>query len=223
MNRMLRRYDAYLFDLDGTLVDTAPDLGRALNISLLEAGFPGVTVDQARQWIGFGARYSITQAVQYHRLRLTEPETDALFERFLSYYEAHVADSSTPYESVIDTLDALHDAGAKLAVVTNKPERFTLPLLAALSLDGYFESVISGDTAPQPKPAADPVLLCLKELNVTAEQALMIGDSSADVGAAKAAKVDVACFRSGYNHGIDVQSLEPDFVFDHMREILSAS
>ena len=108
-------------------------------------------------------------------------------------------------------------------MVTNKPERFTLPLLAALSLDGYFESVISGDTAPQPKPAADPVLLCLKELNVTAEQALMIGDSSADVGAAKAAKVDVACFRSGYNHGIDVQSLEPDFVFDHMREILSAS
>ena len=156
MSSMLRRYDAYLFDLDGTLVDTAPDLGRALNISLLEAGFPGVTVDQARQWIGFGARYSITQAVQYHRLRLTEPETDALFERFLSYYEAHVADSSTPYESVIDTLDALHDAGAKLAVVTNKPERFTLPLLAALSLDGYFESVISGDTAPTTQARCRP-------------------------------------------------------------------
>ncbi|HBX00766.1 MAG TPA: phosphoglycolate phosphatase, partial [Gammaproteobacteria bacterium] len=220
---MLRHYDAYLFDLDGTLVDTAPDLGQALNASLRDAGFPGVTTDQARQWIGFGARYSLTQAIEHHQLALTESATDQLLEGFLNFYAAHVADASTPYDSVIDTLDVLHDAGAKLAVVTNKPARFTVPLLSALSLDGYFESVISGDTATQPKPAADPILLCLDELNVGIDQALMVGDSLADVGAAKAAGVDVACFRHGYNHGMDVRAMEPNFVFDRLCEILPIS
>ena len=148
---MLRHYDAYLFDLDGTLVDTAPDLGQALSASLRDAGFPGVTTDQARQWIGFGARHSLTQAIEHHQLALTESATEGLLEGFLNFYAAHVADASTPYDSVIDTLDVLYDAGAKLAVVTNKPSRFTAPLLSALSLDGYFESVISGDTATQPK------------------------------------------------------------------------
>ena len=220
---MLRHYDAYLFDLDGTLVDTAPDLGQALNASLRDAGFPGVTTDQARQWIGFGARHSLTQAIEHHQLALTESATDRLLEGFLNFYAAHVADESTPYDSVIDTLDVLHDAGAKLAVVTNKPARFTEPLLSALSLDRYLDSVISGDTATQPKPAADPILLCLDELNVGIDQALMVGDSPADVGAAKAAGVDVACFLHGYNHGMDVRAMEPNFVFDQLREILPLS
>ena len=217
---MPRPYDAYLFDLDGTLVDTAPDLGRALDVCLREAGFPGVSEQQARHWIGYGARYSLTQALDHHELCLQRGQVDALLDRFLEYYLEHVADSSTPYESVIDTLDALHDANVKLAVVTNKPKRFVLPLLTSLSLDGYFDAVVCGDTAAKPKPAADPILWCLKELAITAKHALMVGDSSADVGAAKAAGVDVACFSKGYNHGIDVYSLEPSFVFDQMRQIL---
>ena len=220
---MKTHYQAYLFDLDGTLVDTAPDLGEALNVSLRETGVPGVTADQARQWIGRGARYSLIQALEYFELVLEQTAVDALLEKFLNYYAEHIADLSTPYDGVVYTLGALHDAGTKLAVVTNKPTRFTVPLLSALALDGYFSSVVCGDTAAQPKPAADPILLCLSELTVPADQALMVGDSSVDVEAAKAAGVDVACFSGGYNHGIDVYSLKPNLVFDDMREILSAS
>ena len=220
---MKTHYQAYLFDLDGTLVDTAPDLGEALNVSLREAGVPGVTADQARQWIGRGARYSLIQALEYFELVLEQTAVDALLEKFLNYYAEHIADLSTPYDGVVDTLGALQDAGTKLAVVTNKPTRFTVPLLSSLALDGYFSSVVCGDTAAQPKPAADPILLCLSELTVPADQALMVGDSSVDVEAAKAAGVDVACFSGGYNHRIDVYSLKPNLVFDDMREILSAS
>jgi phosphoglycolate phosphatase len=117
-------------------------------------------------------------------------------------------------------LDILHKSGKKLAVVTNKPTRFTLPLLSALSLDGYFQSVVCGDTAALPKPAPDPILLCLQHLGVTASCSLMVGDSITDVDAAKAAQLDVACYRDGYNHGIDVVTLEPTMVFDRMNEIL---
>ena len=127
---MLRHYDAYLFDLDGTLVDTAPDLGQALSASLRDAGFPGVTTDQARQWIGFGARHSLTQAIEHHQLALTESATEGLLEGFLSFYGT-CRRCSTPYDSVIDTLDVLYDAGAKLAVVTNKPSRCT-PTISAV-------------------------------------------------------------------------------------------
>ena len=222
MTKPSQLYKAYLFDLDGTLVDTAPDLGSALDASLRAAGLPGVTTEQARNWIGLGARFSLTQALQHYGIELDDTAVDQLLKEFLDHYEAHIADTSTPYEGVIDTLDELTDAGIPLAVVTNKPARFTLPLLLALSLDGYFAAVISGDTAPRPKPAADPILLCLSELGISTDAALMVGDSVTDVNAAKAAKVDVACFAYGYNQGQDVCDLQPNWVFERMDELLPA-
>ena len=155
----MKSYDAYLFDLDGTLVDTAPDLGGALNASLRNAGLPGITEAQARMWIGHGAKFSLTQALDHHNLNLDPAAVDALLDNFLNHYENHVAELSTLYAGVVDTLDALRQSGSKLAVVTNKPTRFTLPLLSELALDGYFQSVVCGDTAALPKPAPDPILL----------------------------------------------------------------
>lgn len=222
MNTIAKSYDAYLFDLDGTLVDTAPDLGQALNASLQNAGYPGVTTAQARNWIGHGAKFSLTQALAHHDLVLEPATVEALLENFLDYYAAHVTEGSTIYPGVIDTLDRLDDEGRKLAVVTNKPVRFVLPLLQAMSLDGYFASVICGDTAAAPKPAPDPIDLCLNQLSVATAGALMVGDSITDVEAAKAAGVDVACFRHGYNHGIDVQTLGATFLFNRMDQILPA-
>lgn len=216
----MRPYDAYLFDLDGTLVDTAPDLARALNACLLGASLPGVTVEQARHWVGHGARHSLLQALKHHQLDLEPITVDRLLEHFLDYYADHVAESSTPYDSVIDTLDSLYDSGKKLAVVTNKPTRFTMPLLTAMCMNDYFRVVICGDTAERPKPAPDPILLGLEQLDVPAKQTLMVGDSITDVNAAKAAGVDVACFLAGYNQGIDVHTLEPTYVFAGMKEIL---
>ncbi len=219
----MKSYDAYLFDLDGTLVDTAPDLGGALNASLRNAGLPGITEAQARMWIGHGAKFSLTQALDHHNLNLDPAAVDALLDNFLNHYENHVAELSTLYAGVVDTLDALRQSGSKLAVVTNKPTRFTLPLLSELALDGYFQSVVCGDTAALPKPAPDPILLCLKQLGATASCSLMVGDSVTDVDAAKAAQLDVACYRDGYNHGIDVVTLKPTLVFDRMDEILPTS
>ena len=219
----MKSYDAYLFDLDGTLVDTAPDLGGALNASLRNAGLPGITEAQARMWIGHGAKFSLTQALDHHNLNLDPAAVDALLDKFLNHYENHVAELSTLYAGVVDTLDALRQSGSKLAVVTNKPTRFTLPLLSGLALDGYFQSVVCGDTAALPKPAPDPILLCLKQLGATASCSLMVGDSVTDVDAAKAAQLDVACYRDGYNHGIDVVTLKPTLVFDRMDEILPTS
>lgn len=219
----MKSYDAYLFDLDGTLVDTAPDLGGALNASLRNAGLPGITEAQARMWIGHGAKFSLTQALDHHNLNLDPAAVDALLDNFLNHYENHVAELSTLYAGVVDTLDALRQSGSKLAVVTNKPTRFTLPLLSGLALDGYFQSVVCGDTAALPKPAPDPILLCLKQLGATASCSLMVGDSVTDVDAAKAAQLDVACYRDGYNHGIDVVTLKPTLVFDRMDEILPTS
>ncbi|NCF44743.1 MAG: HAD-IA family hydrolase [Proteobacteria bacterium] len=220
MTKPTRLYAAYLFDLDGTLVDTAPDLGGALDASLRAARLPGVSTEQARNWIGLGARFSLTQALQHYDIELDDSAVDQLLQAFLDQYEAHIADTSAPYAGVIDTLDQLTDAGIPLAVVTNKPARFTLPLLSALSLDGYFATVISGDTAPRPKPAADPILLCLSELGICTDAALMVGDAVTDVNAAKAAKVDVACFADGYNQGQDVYDLQPTWVFERMDELL---
>lgn len=220
MSVITKSYDAYLFDLDGTLVDTAPDLGQALNASLQQAGYRGVTTEQARNWIGHGAKFSLTQALAHHDLILEPAAVDALLANFLDYYASHVAEESTVYAGVVDTLDHLSHEGRKLAVVTNKPSRFVLPLLDAMSLDGYFTSVICGDTAAAPKPAPDPIDLCLNQLGVATVNALMVGDSITDVEAAKAAGVDVACFRHGYNHGIDVETLKATYLFHRMDQIL---
>lgn len=220
MSVIHKSYRAYLFDLDGTLVDTAPDLGQALNASLQSAGYPSVTTAQARNWIGHGAKFSLTQALAHHNVVLEPAVVETLLENFLDHYADHVAEESTVYAGVIDTLDLLSNEGRKLAVVTNKPNRFVSPLLEAMSLDGYFASVICGDTAAAPKPAPDPIDLCLDQLNVATVDALMVGDSQTDVDAAKAAGVDVACFRHGYNHGVDVESLNATYLFDRMDQIL---
>jgi len=220
VNNDIKPYAAYMFDLDGTLVDTAPDLGQALNASLQGAGYSGVTTALARNWIGHGAKFSLTQALAHHDLVLPDETVNALLENFLDYYADHVADQSTVYEGVIDTLDHLHSQGTPLAVVTNKPSRFTLPLLESMSLAGYFQSVVCGDTAAAPKPAPDPINLCLDQFSVAPNRVLMVGDSVTDVEAAKAAGVDVACFRHGYNHGVDVQTLNATFLFDRIDQIL---
>ena len=144
--------EAYLFDLDGTLIDTAPDLSNALNHALAAAGIAPVTEALTRHWVGHGVRAMLGAAFEHHDL---EPEEDR-FEEFvavlLTHYERHIADCSRPYPTVVETLKALGER-APLAVVTNKPFRFTELLLEALDLTHHFATVIGGDTATKPKPA----------------------------------------------------------------------
>ena len=217
---MKTHYDAYLFDLDGTLVDSAPDIGAALNYSLQQASLPVVSLDLVRHWIGHGSRTLVRQALLHLQMQPENRLIDQLLGPFLSYYVEHIADHSQLYPNTTATLLELKQRGARLAIVTNKLTELSLPLLTALDLKTHFDLIVCGDTTAKPKPAPDPIQHVLDLFKVGPEQALMIGDSDADIGAARAARVDVVCLRDGYNHGVDVASLNPDKVVDSIKELL---
>jgi len=212
-------FDAYLFDLDGTLVDTAPDINAALNHSLRQAGLPEVDEALTRHWVGHGSRVLISQALQHHHV--SEMDVDALLDPFLDYYGSNLSTHSLIYPGVTDTLTTLRRRGAKLAVVTNKMTQLSVPLLEGIGLAALFDLVVCGDTASAPKPDPAPVQLCLDTFAVSAAATLFVGDSETDVNAARAAGVDVVCVRDGYNHGVDVTTLPVSGVIDHFNELLA--
>lgn len=223
MNRTAWRrvYDAYLFDLDGTLIDTVPDIHAALNVALTQHQFPEVSVKLTRHWIGHGAAALVRESLLYHEKRNPDEEIyNSMVATFLSHYAAHLSDLSMPYPGVIETLNALRARGAKLAVVTNKIAALSEPLLDQLGMSEFFEAIICGDSASKPKPAPEPVEMCVARLGVDATRALFVGDSGTDVGAAQAANMTVVCVRDGYNHGVDVTTLGADGVIDNFRELL---
>ena len=214
-----KTHAAYLFDLDGTLVDTAPDIYVALNHALAGAGIAPVSEALTRHWVGHGVRAMLTAAFEHHDLSVEEPRFEESVAALSAYYEAHVADHSRPYPKVVSTLKALGER-APLAVVTNKLSRFTLPLLEALDLRRHFAEVISHDNSPQPKPAPEPALLACERLQCDPPDTLFVGDSATDVACARAAGCPVVVYRYGYNHGIKPESLGADAVIDGFDELL---
>ncbi len=226
MKKPLSAYDGYLFDLDGTLVDTAPDISAALNHALQRHGYSGFDEALARHWVGHGARVLIQQALQNQQApdnaadANTEANTEALLADFIGYYEEHIADYSKPYPGVIDTLTQLNKRGAKLAIVTNKHTALSKRVLDALELTRYFQSIVCGDSTDNPKPAADPALLACTELSVPVTRALFVGDSATDVDCARAAGCDVVCVPDGYNHGIAASELGADAVIESLQDLV---
>lgn len=217
----MRAYSGYLFDLDGTLVDTAPDLHQALNHALTAHHFQSVDILHTRHWIGHGARAMVTQALQAE-LTADPEETivDAVCDSFLPYYQTHVAEHSQIYPQVIEALDILQQRGAGLAVVTNKVSRFAQALLDQLDLTRYFTSIVCGDTTAHAKPAADPALHACAELGLDIDQVLFVGDSTTDVGCARAAGCAVVCVRDGYNHGVPADALGADAVIESFQDLV---
>lgn len=192
---------AVMFDLDGTLVHTAPEIAFAINKMLAELGLSQLQQQQIERYIGEGAQMLIRRCITAHTQR--EPD-EALFEQAHALFFAHYADNVTqskPYDGVAETLTALQDKGLKLACVTNKPEKFTMPLLDKSGLLDFFEVVVSGDTLPKKKP--DPIQLryiCAK-FNVLEAEAMLVGDSLIDVAAAHAAGCYIVTVPYGYNQG----------------------
>lgn len=174
---------AYLFDLDGTLVDSAADLTAAVNYVATAFGCQSVAVDEARQWVGQGASRLLTEAFAATGHELP----DAALGMLLEYYEQHIADASIPYPGVMEALTAMHQAGYALAVVTNKYKHLATRLLSELNLAFMFTTVVGGTCAGKAKPHPEPVLLACSQLGVAPQQALMVGDSCYDEGAALAA------------------------------------
>jgi phosphoglycolate phosphatase len=218
----LKAYQGYLFDLDGTLVDTAPDLNAALNHVLRSHGYPSVDETLTRHWVGHGAKKLVLQALQLqkHRHDLTAEHQDELVAAFIGYYEANIAELSQPYPGVVQALSELQQRGAKLAVVTNKLTRLSTPLLSALDLTRFFDVIVCGDTAAAPKPAADPAVHACRSLDIAVEEALFVGDSDTDVRCARAAGCPVVVVRDGYNHGTPAIELGADAVIETFSDLV---
>jgi phosphoglycolate phosphatase len=214
----LKAYPSYLFDLDGTLIDTAPDIHAALNFALTRHGYQPVQQALTRHWIGHGAKVVVEQAFD-HQQRPVD-EVAVVLQSFLGYYESHVADLSQPYPAVIDALVALRTRGARLAVVTNKMTTFSVAILDALNMATHFDAVVCGDTTATPKPAADPALHACELLGVAPAQALFVGDSETDVLCARAAGCPIVCVRDGYNHGIAAEALGADAVIESFSDLV---
>lgn len=185
---MTQRAAAVLFDLDGTLVDSAPDLTTAINRMLVDLQRSPMTESRVREWIGNGARKLVARALAGQRnIETDPPETEAALAQFFVHYTDCLVERSALYPGVLIGLQRLQALGLPLGVVTNKPGRFTQPLLDALGLSAFFKVVVSGDTLPVRKPDPAPLWHAAAALDVPIAHCVYVGDSLADRGAAAAA------------------------------------
>lgn len=214
--------DLLLFDLDGTLIDSVPQLHLAVDAALQACGLPGATLEQVKQWIGNGADMLLRRAMT-HSYEVQDNIDLGLLARvraeFDARYLAGLDRDFTLFPGVSSVLSQLHAVGYRLAVVTNKPHPFVAPLLAEAGLSSLFDCVLGGDLLPQRKPDPAPLLHVCTQLQVSPARSLMIGDSRNDVLAARAAGIPVVGLTYGYNHGEPIAASEPDWIMDHFCQL----
>lgn len=209
------------FDLDGTLVDTAPDLALAVDRVQAELALPARGEAKVRSWIGDGAERLVKRALTGELE--AEPDADLLQRALALFREAYstgICERSRFYPGAEHTLEQLRDGGYTLACITNKHSRFTGLLLRALGIHDHFALVLSGDTLARRKPDPLPLLHAAEQLNIAPQHMLMVGDSLTDVHAARDAGVDMVGVSYGYNKGRDIRSSEANRVIDSLIELL---
>jgi phosphoglycolate phosphatase len=223
-----------IFDLDGTLVDTAPDLIATLNVILSREGLPAVPEDEARTLIGHGARRMLERGLALggsalggsalagqaggdaERLHL-----DRLYHEFIEYYSVHLSDHSRPFPGVEAALDVLARRGCTFAVCTNKLERLSVRLLTSLGLANRFVTICGQDTFGVQKPDPEALLGALRRAGGTLDRAVMVGDSLTDIATAKAAQMPVVAVDFGYTD-VPVRDLGPDRIISHYNHLPDA-
>lgn len=209
-----------LIDVDGTLVDSVPDLAYCVDEMMHALGRPAHGETRVRDWVGNGVERLVRRAL-IGRLE-GEPE-ESEFQRaypiFLDLYADNTSKRSMLYPGVREGLEYLESKGYSLGCVTNKAAQFTEPLLRDLGVRDKFDIVVAGDTLPQKKPDPMPLLHAARHFGVNPADALMIGDSVSDVKAARAAGFSIVCMSYGYNHGRDIRESQPDAVMDSMAEL----
>jgi phosphoglycolate phosphatase len=210
-----------VFDLDGTLVETAPDLIRATNHVLAIAGLAPVEPAAIRPSISFGGRAMIVQALEIRGAPLPEAEVDRLLEAFLEHYAANIAVESHPFPGLEAALDTLQAAGATLAVCTNKREGMSRLLLETLGLAGRFKAIAGRDTFPVHKPHPDHLTGAIRLAGGDVARAVMVGDSETDILTARSAGVPVIGVPFGYT-ATPIEDLYPDVVIGHYDELVGA-
>ena len=223
----MKPFDAVMFDLDGTLIETAPEIADAVNLTLHEVGLNTVTQQQVNDWIGHGTLELLIQALAYTQSVSDQQVRDSaalagISATFNKHYQACCGTRSYLYPQVRETLNALRELDVRLAVVTNKESRFTQTVLDAHSLTALFDVVVSGDTLPVKKPNPAGIEHCLKRFNTTRERSLFVGDSSIDIATARNAKVAVWALPYGYNMGEPIERAQPDRVIEDISALLAA-
>lgn len=212
---------AIVWDLDGTLAESAPDLATSLNTLLAENSLPQHAVEAVRNMIGGGVPKLIERGFRASGRPLDGPGIDALVPRFMEVYSACATDNTHLRPLAHEALEHFHQAGVVQGLCTNKPISVTRQIVAALGMEAYFGSVIGGDSTGHRKPHPLPLQTCLAELGVSPSDALMIGDSGADVGAAKSAGVTIFVVPDGYTSA-PAESLGADHVLTHLGEAIEA-
>jgi phosphoglycolate phosphatase len=214
-----------VFDLDGTLIDTAPDLISTLNITLAREGMPAVPYEEARKMIGGGARGMIEKALvadgRGGNTVKFKGELDRMFGDFVEHYAAHIADRSRPFPHLEKTLDGLDAAGYRLAVCTNKLEWLSVRLLDMLNLTKRFAAICGQDTFGMQKPDPEMLRRTIVKAGGEPDRAIMIGDSGTDVRTARAAELPVIAVTFGYSE-VPIESLQPDRLISSYTELVAA-
>lgn len=214
-----------IFDLDGTLVDSAPDITVAVDAMLQRLQRATAGDAKVREWIGNGATVLVRRALadSAEPARMAQVDDASLAHALDIFREEYARVNGTHtrlYAGLPNLLRAWSQNGSQLAIVTNKPKPFTDPLLATLGLADYFAAVVGGDCLPQRKPHPMPLLHVTETLAIPPAATLMVGDSRNDVLAARAAGMPVICRRDGYNHGEAIETAQPDLIFDCFTEWL---
>jgi phosphoglycolate phosphatase len=209
-----------MIDVDGTLVDSVPDLSYCVDETMKAIGKKPWGEAKVRQWVGNGVPKLVQRALM-GELEGTpnKAEFDKAYPIFLDLYAVNTSKRSNLYDGVKEGLDYMQTQGYTLGCVTNKAEQFTLPILKDLGIFDYFGIVISGDTLAKKKPDPLPLLHGAKFFGIEPKKSLMLGDSISDVKASRAAGFDIICMSYGYNHGNDIRDSKPDLVINSMAEL----
>ena len=214
--------EAILFDLDGTLIDSVPDLATAVNLMLQKLDRETFSEDTIRYWVGNGAQVLVKRALS-GKTQIDETLDPELFEKalktFLSLYAKNLCKETTTYPNVTSTLHTLNASGYRLVIVTNKPYDFVAPILKGLEIESLFEFWLGGDSLDKKKPDPLPLLHACEKLDLNVEQCVMVGDSRNDLLAAKAAGMQSIGVTYGYNYGEDIHIYEPDLIVDDFANI----
>ena len=214
-------FEALIFDLDGTLIDSAPDVRASVNRVLADLGRRELTLQETKDMVGWGGRVLVEKALAKTGEAGTEDDIDRGLEGFLATYAAHPADHSTLFPGVIPMLEGFKADGVKVAICTNKPTATTPPVLEAMGLDGFFDVISCGDAVPHKKPDGRHVKLVIEQLGATLETAAMVGDSESDISAAINARVKSVAVTFGYAH-VPLEELGADVLIDHFDELPDA-
>ena len=212
-----------IFDLDGTLINSALDLALAVNYMLEQLGRDSFDEKVIHGWVGNGALTLVKRALSGNREvdeNLDEAYVKKALKIFLDYYERNLCNATVPYPHVIETLHTLKAKGYTLAIVTNKPFAFVSPILKGLGMDEIFVLILGGDSLPQKKPHPQPLLYVCEHLKVGIENAMMVGDSKNDILAANACGMDSVGVTYGYNYGEDIGVYKPSVIIDDFGELI---